>query len=166
MRHHTEQIKPPRDEDALDRGRREARGLWFTQPNATGMVGLRGVLDPEGAAILKSAIDPLSIPRPERDQHGHTVKADDRTPARRRMEALLAMVQRGVASADGVPTTDKAKVVVLIDLDTLLTDLGDDVPEAFRRQRPAAPCAGTGSGRGAWAGQGTGPAPALALEPG
>ena len=125
VRHHTEQIKPPRDEDALDRGRRDARGLWFSQPNATGMVGLRGMLDPEGAAILKSAVDPLSIPCPERDEHGHTVKPDDRTPARRRMDALLAMVQRGVASADGVPTTDKAKVVVLIDLETLLGDLSD-----------------------------------------
>ena len=138
VRHHTEQIKPPRDEDALDRGRRDARGLWFTQPNATGMVGLRGVLDPEGAAILKSAIDPLSIPCPEKDEQGRTVTPDDRTPARRRMDALLAIVQRGVASADGVPTTDKAKVVVLIDLDDLLADLHDDIPEAFRRKGSSA----------------------------
>ena len=98
------------------------------------MVGLRGVLDPEGAAILKSAIDPLSIPCPEKDEQGRTVTPDDRTPARRRMDALLAIVQRGVASADGVPTTDKAKVVVLIDLDDLLADLNGDIPEAFRRK--------------------------------
>src|SRR6478736_2616354 len=123
VRHHTEQVRPPRDEDRLDLGRREARGLWFTQPNATGMVGLRGVLDPEGAAVLKAAIDPLSIPCPEKDEHGRTVTPDDRTPARRRMDALLTMVQRGVASADGVPTTDKAKVVVLIDLETLVDDV-------------------------------------------
>ena len=123
VRHHTEQIKPPRDEDALDHGRREARGLWFTQPNATGMVGMRGVLDPEGAAVLKAAIDPLSIPRPETDEQGRTVKPDGRTPARRRMDALLEIVQRGVASADGVPTTDKAKVVVFIDLETLVDDV-------------------------------------------
>ncbi|GAA2158647.1 uncharacterized protein DUF222 [Humibacillus xanthopallidus] len=144
VRHHTEQIKPPRDEDALDKGRRNARGLWFTPPNATGMVGMRGVLDPEGAAIIKSAIDPLSLPRPEKDKHGHTTAPDDRTPAHRRMDALLAMLQRAVASGDGVPTTDKAKVVVLIDLDTLLTDLGDDIPDAFRRK----PGAATGSGAG------------------
>jgi hypothetical protein len=156
VRHHTEQIKPPRDEDALDRGRRDARGLWFTQPNATGMVGMRGVLDPEAAAVLKSAIDPLAIPRPERDKHGHTVKPDDRTPARRRMEALLAMVQRGVASADGVPTTDKAKVVVLIDLETLLTDLNGEVPEAFRRKDSSGTCAGAGAGFGTGTGFGTG----------
>jgi hypothetical protein len=146
VRHHTEQVRPPRDEDALDRGRRDARGLWFTQPNATGMVGLRGVLDPEGAAILKSAIDPLSVPRPEKDEDGRTIAEDERTPARRRMDALLEMVQRGVASAKGVPTTDKAKVVVLIDLDTLLGDLNPNVPEAFRRKSAADGCAGTGSG--------------------
>src|SRR4051794_38494462 len=85
VRHHSEQVRPPRDEDALDRGRRDARGLWFTQANATGMVGLRGVLDPEGAAILRSAIDPLSIPRPEKDEKGRTVAPDERTPAKRRM---------------------------------------------------------------------------------
>ena len=102
------------------------------------MVGLRGVLDPEGAAILKSAIDPLSIPCPEKDEQGRTVTPDDRTPARRRMDALLAIVQRGVASADGVPTTDKAKVVVLIDLDDLLADLNGDIPEAFRRKGSSA----------------------------
>lgn len=134
VRHHSEQVRPPRDEDRLDRGRREARGLWFTPPNATGMVGLRGVLDPEGAAVLRSAIDPLSIPCPEKDEHGHTVTPDDRTPARRRMDGLLTMVQRGVASADGVPTTDKAKVVVLIDLESLVSDLEPDVPESFRRR--------------------------------
>ena len=147
VRHHTEQIKPPRDEDALDRGRRDARGLWFSQPNATGMVGLRGVLDPEGAAILKSAIDPLSIPCPERDEHGHTVKPDDRTPARRRMDALLAMVQRGVASADGVPTTDKAKVVVLIDLETLLGDRDErPAPRAALRAHTSAASAALAQG--------------------
>ncbi|MGO4604459.1 DUF222 domain-containing protein [Terrabacter sp. 2YAF2] len=156
VRHHTEQIKPPRDEDALDRGRRDARGLWFTQPNATGMVGLRGVLDPEGAAILKSAIDPLSIPCPEMDEQGRTVTPDDRTPARRRMDALLAIVQRGVASADGVPTTDKAKVVVLIDLDDLLADLHDDIPEAFRRKGSSDASTGTCAGGRPRTGSGSG----------
>ena len=154
VRHHTEQTTPPCDQDALDRGRRDARGLWFTPPTATGMVALRGMLDPEGAAIVKSAIDPLSIPRPERDEHGHTITPDERTPARRRMEALLAMLQRGVASADGVPTTDKAKVVVLIDLDTLTThandldDANDVIPQPFRRDRTTHTGSGTGTGTG------------------
>jgi hypothetical protein len=146
-RHHTEQVRPPRDEDRLDRGRREARGLWFTPPTATGMVGLRGVLDPEGAAVLKAAIDPLSIPCPETDERGHTLTPDERTPARRRMDALLTVVQRGVASADGVATTDKAKVVVLIDLDTLIRDVSDVGTSTG---------AGTGTGIGSSVGVGAG----------
>ena len=124
VRHHTEQVKPPRDEDKLDGGRRAARGLWFAEPNATGMVGMRGMLDPESAAVLKAAIDPLSIPCPTTDEHGRTIEPDDRTPARRRLDALMAFVARGVASADGVPTTDKAKVVVILDYDTLIGDVG------------------------------------------
>ncbi|MER7073219.1 DUF222 domain-containing protein [Terrabacter sp. NPDC000476] len=125
VRHHTEQIRPPRDEDdgSRDRQRRDARGLWFTQPNATGMVGLKGTLDPEGAAIIKAAIDPLSAPAPETDEQGRTVRPDERPAARRRMDALLGIVQRGVAAAEGVPVTDKAKVVVLLDYETLAGQL-------------------------------------------
>lgn len=120
IRHHAEQIRPPKDDDVLDEGRRQSRGLWFGQPNATGMVAMRGVLDPEAAAVIKSAIDPLSAPSPTTDEHGHTVQPDPRTPARRRADALLEIVARGVAAPDGVATTDKAKVVVLIDHDTLV----------------------------------------------
>ncbi|GAA1985231.1 hypothetical protein GCM10009817_28350 [Terrabacter lapilli] len=89
------------------------------------MVGLRASLDPEAAAILKAAIDPLSAPDPDTDDHGRVVTRDQRSAARRRLEALLAIVQRGVAAADGIPTTDKAKIVVLIDHGTLLHDLND-----------------------------------------
>ncbi|MHA3838126.1 DUF222 domain-containing protein [Terrabacter sp. AAH1] len=136
-RHHTEQVRPPRDEDTLDQGRRQARGLWFTPPTKTGMVGLRGMLDPEGAAILQAAIDPLAAPRPVKDEHGHTTAPDERTPARRRMDALLTIVGRGVAAARGVPVTDKAKVVVLIDYDALTADLENTLG------------AGKGAGKGA-----------------
>ena len=124
-RHHNEQIKPPRDMEGLDRARREVRGLWFGSPNATGMVFMRGVLDPESAAILTSAIDPLAVPCPTRNEHGRTIERDERRPERRRLEALLDVVGRGVAGADGVRTTDKAKVVVLIDHDKLIGDVRD-----------------------------------------
>lgn len=119
VRQHAEQLRPPKDDDALEEGRRQARGLWFTPPNPAGMVTLRGLLDPEAAAVLKSAVDPLSAPCPTRDGHGHLVEPDPRSPARRRADALLEVLARGVAAADGVPATDKAKVVVLIDHDTL-----------------------------------------------
>lgn len=119
VRHHGEQVLPPRDEDRLDAGRQAARGLWFGQPNATGMVPMRASLDPEAAAIFKSAVDPLSIPSPITDPNGRTIEPDPRTPARRRADALLEIVQRGVASAEHLPSTDKAKVVVTIDHDVL-----------------------------------------------
>jgi hypothetical protein len=119
VRHHGEQVRPPRDEDRLDAGRQAARGLWFGQPNATGMVPMRASLDPEAAAIFKSAVDPLSIPSPITDPYGRTIEPDPRTPARRRADALLEIVQRGVASAEHLPSTDKAKVVVTIDHDVL-----------------------------------------------
>lgn len=123
VRHHSEQVRPPReeerDDDRLEEGRRAARGLWFGQPSATGMVSLRGVLDPEAAAIIKSAIDPLSAPCPTTDEHGHTLAPDPRTPAKRRADALLELVMRGVSAGDGLPGTDKAKVVVTIEHDVL-----------------------------------------------
>lgn len=142
IRHHAEQIRPPKDEEALDEGRRQARGLWFGQPNATGMVAMRGTLDPEAAAVIKSAVDPLSLPCPTKDAHGHIVERDPRSPARRRADALLEVVARGVSAPDGVSTTDKAKVVVLIDHETLVGQvrgtgqaLSGDVlsPEVVRR---------------------------------
>lgn len=119
VRHHTEQVRPPVDGDRVEEGRRAARGLWFGQPTATGMVSLRGVLDPEAAAVLKSAVDPLSVPCPVRDGQGRPVAPDPRTPAKRRADALLEVVARGVAAGDGLPGTDKAKVVVTIEHDVL-----------------------------------------------
>lgn len=149
-RHHTEQIRPPHDDhddDRRDQKRRDARGLWFTHPTATGMVGMRATLDPEAAAILKAAIDPLAAPDPVHDEACRTVARDSRAPARRRLDALLAIVQRGVASAGHLPTTDKAKIVVLIDHDALLHDLDDD--QASGRGRG-------GTGRGGATGRGSG----------
>lgn len=120
IRHHAEQVRPPIDQDALDEGRRRARGVWFAQPNPTGMVTMRATLDPEAAAVIKSAVDPLSLPCPTKDRHGHVIELDTRTPARRRADALLELVARGVSAPEGVATTDKAKVVVLIEHETLV----------------------------------------------
>ncbi|WP_139142642.1 DUF222 domain-containing protein, partial [Humibacillus sp. DSM 29435] len=55
----SDQVRPPKDAEEHDQKRRDGRGLWFTSPNAAGMVGMSGTLDPEGAATLKAAIDPL-----------------------------------------------------------------------------------------------------------
>ena len=119
VREQTDQIRPPKDLDRMDAARREGRGLWLSAPNASGMVRLSGMFDPEGAAVIKSAIDPLAQPCPERDEHGHTVRPDPRPAHRRHADALLEVVRRGVSSPGAAPSTDKAKVVVTIDLDVL-----------------------------------------------
>jgi hypothetical protein len=125
IRHHTEQLRPPTDTDgpeaveAVEEGRRRARGLWLSRPNPTGMVTMRGTLDPEAAAVITSALDPLSAPCATTDRHGHLLERDLRSPARRRADSLVQVVARGVSAPGAVPATDKAKVVVLIDHDTL-----------------------------------------------
>jgi hypothetical protein len=122
-RHHTEQVRPPKDEDRLDAGRKAARGLWFGQPATNGMVPFHGRLDPEGAAMFKSAIDALSRPRPEKDECDRTIAPDPRTPATRRGDALVDLIGRAVQAATGVPVTDKAKIVVTLDWETLIGQL-------------------------------------------
>ena len=114
IRQELEQVTPPPDAQERDAAQRASRGLWFGAPNPAGMVGLRGTLDPEAAATVASAVDALARPEPERDECGHTIGPDPRTAAKRRADALVELVGRGVAAAAGVPVTDKAKVVVTI----------------------------------------------------
>lgn len=119
VRHHTETLIPPRDSAGLDTARRASRGLWFDPPCATGMVAGRFTLDPEGAAIVRAAIDPLAAPRPALGPDGRVLEPDPRTPATRRADALLEVIGRGVASPGAAPSTDRAKVLVTIDLPVL-----------------------------------------------
>ncbi|MDN5765347.1 MAG: HNH endonuclease [Humibacillus sp.] len=115
----SDQVRPPKDAEEHDQRRREGRGLWFTGPNAAGMVEMTGTLDPEGAAIIKSAIDPLATPCPLTDEAGVKIEDDPRPSHQRRMDALLDVVGRGVSSPGKAPSTDRAKIVVTIDLETL-----------------------------------------------
>lgn len=118
VRHHTETVAPPADLGGLEAARRASRGLWFDRPCANGMVTGRFTLDPEGAAIVQSAIDPLSAPRTLLGADGQE-QPDPRLPATRRADALLEVIGRGVASPGAAPSTDRAKVLVTIDLPVL-----------------------------------------------
>lgn len=118
VRHHTETVAPPTDLGGLEAARRASRGLWFDRPCANGMVTGRFTLDPEGAAIVQSAIDPLSAPRPLLGAGGQE-QPDPRLPATRRADALLEVVSRGVASPGAAPSTDRSKVIVTVDLPVL-----------------------------------------------
>lgn len=118
VRHHTETVAPPADLGGLEAARQASRGLWFDRPCANGMVTGRFTLDPEGAAIVQSAIDPLSAPRPLLGADAQE-PPDPRLPATRRADALLEVIGRGVASPGAAPSTDRAKVLVTIDLPVL-----------------------------------------------
>jgi hypothetical protein len=106
------------------------------------MVNVTAVLDPEGAAVLKGAVEPLSAPAPERDTRGRVVQPDPRPAAQRRADALIEIVARGVSAPGAAPSTDKAKVVVTMPYDVLAgavkgsgTTISGDVlsPETVRR---------------------------------
>ncbi|HET7399167.1 MAG TPA: DUF222 domain-containing protein [Intrasporangium sp.] len=114
-------LKPPRELDAQDAGRRLGRAFSRVGRSA-GMSEYRLRLDPEGAAIIDAAIDPLSRPRPDLGWDG-VDRDDPRSPATRRADALLELVGRAVAAPEGMPRTERAKLVVTMSVEALLGQL-------------------------------------------
>jgi hypothetical protein len=64
--------------------------------------------------VIEAAVQGLSAPRPADGE------PDRRPSGQRRMDALLEVVRRGVASAEGVATTAKAELFVTVSLDDLV----------------------------------------------
>jgi hypothetical protein len=114
-------LKPPSELDREDAGRRLGRALSKTGSTA-GYTEYRLRLDPEGAAVLDAAIDPLARPRPDLGWAGDT-KDDPRTPATRRADALLELIGRAVAAPQGVTRTPRTRLVVTISYEALLDQL-------------------------------------------
>ena len=108
--------EPDDDEDQDDE--QGARRLLRKIGTVAGLTEWQLLLDDEAQAILTAALDPLSKPRPGADEHGRAL-LDPRTAATRRADALLEIIGRGVASPEGIPVTDKAKIQVTVDLDAL-----------------------------------------------
>jgi hypothetical protein len=105
----------------LSAGREIAPGLW--QYAMT--------LDNEARAILESATGPLSAPRPPCDAAGTPTSGPDlRSAGRRRAEALITMLSRGLANtaateAAGYPNASaKAVLMVTMNVDDLKNHLG------------------------------------------
>lgn len=111
-------LKPDRDLDREDEAMRRHRAL-VKGPGPAGMTSYRLLLDPEGAAILDAAIDPLA--RPQRDDESG--ERDERTPATRRADALLTVIGRGVSSPGEQPKAAKSQLVVTVRLDQLMAGL-------------------------------------------
>ena len=111
-------LRPPAELDREDEGRRLGRALSKVGTVA-GFTEYLLRLDPEGAAVLDAAIDPLARPRPELEWTGETT-SDPRTPATRRADALLELVSRAVAAPQGVTRTPRTKLVITMSLEALL----------------------------------------------
>ena len=122
-----------REEQSL----RAARSLT-KRPGPAGLAEYRLVLEPEGAATVDAALAALCGPVP-----GPNGEPDLRPASQRRAEALVDLVGRAVASAEGLPTTDRAQVLVTMSLDQVtvtaargggLTGTGEILsPAAVRR---------------------------------
>lgn len=125
----TRQILADHAEDELDKRdatlERTESLSWRTTP--TGMTRLTAELSPVNAAILTGALLPLSAPRGRsasaQDATGSDTPAeqDDRTPGKRRVDALIALVSRGARVDDGAAAalSSTARVTVTVPLSTL-----------------------------------------------
>ncbi|MGC0274617.1 DUF222 domain-containing protein [Pseudactinotalea sp. Z1739] len=109
-------IKPPKDLEAEEHGQRIRRAL-YTLPAAGGMTEYRVFLDPEGAAIIDATLSALSKPQPAEDG-----TPDPRSAPRRRADALVTIIQRGVSAPEGISQTTKAQVFVTIPLSDLRSE--------------------------------------------
>jgi len=85
-----------------------------------GLHWLRGRLTTEAAAVLRTALDPLSAPMPAADG-----ARDMRTPAQRRADALIELARRAL-TGDQLPDHggQRPQVVVTVPLRTLTDQLG------------------------------------------
>ena len=78
-------------------------------PLASGMTRIIGEADPESAAILKAAIDPITSPRrggprfvdPDDKARAEAIVADPRTTEQLTLDAFVELVRTGAAADDG-----------------------------------------------------------------
>ncbi len=108
-------IKPAADLTRQDERYHRARAL-FVRPDAAGLTEYRWLLGPDGAAVVDAALSELAAPVPAEDG-----TPDPRSPAQRRSDALLALVQRAVRTPDStLPSASAAHVVVTMDYERLV----------------------------------------------
>ena len=106
----TQLITPAEDLERDEQRRRLCRSLHKSRGPA-GMSRYQLILDPEGAAILDSAVAALSAP-----VKGPDGQRDPRPAATRRADALLEVIRRGVSAPGKQSTSEKAQIIVTIPL--------------------------------------------------
>jgi hypothetical protein len=114
-------LKPPAELDDEDRAMRAGRSFKKIGETA-GFIDYLLRLDPEAAAIIEAAIDPLARPRPDLDWGGDE-KEDPRRPETRRADALLEIIGRGVGAPEGVTRTPRTQLVVTMSFEALYEKL-------------------------------------------
>ncbi len=142
-------LRPPQQVEDEAQRLRAARSLTKIG-RCAGMTEYLWRLDPEGSAVLDAAVDALARPRPDLDwsrwpSHGsgagddeggagvdavrggrpgdRSRSVDPRSPATRRADAALELIQRAVAAPQGVTRTPRTKLVVTMSLEALLDRL-------------------------------------------
>ncbi len=126
-------LRPDKDLRDEDEALKASRSLTKSA-GACGMTRYRVDMDPEGAAIIDAALAALSAPVKSPDG-----TVDERSPARRRADALLTIIGRGVSSPGEAPKSDKAQVVVTISLQALTADLAHGRCGACGQDLPVGP---------------------------
>jgi hypothetical protein len=124
----------------LERAEKRAwhdRGLWLTDIAGTSRVRVTGWLDQDGAATIRTALDPLCAPRTTRrtgrsgdpgadpSANNDTDPSDVRSAGQRRVDVLVEVCR--LASACGeLPDNggDRPQVVVTVDYDSLREQVG------------------------------------------
>jgi hypothetical protein len=114
-------LKPPADIEDEERAKRAGRSFKKIGETA-GFIDYLLRLDPEAAAIVEAAIDPLARPRPDLDWGGDE-KEDPRRPETRRADALLEIIGRGVSAPEGVTRTPRTQLVVTVSFEVLYEGL-------------------------------------------
>jgi hypothetical protein len=109
-------LLPEKETTTKERAARELRGVTESSLAEGNVVRFVVTTDKDGAATIRAVLaSPLAAPAPDGDS-----PVDTRSAAQRKHDALLTVIGRGVASAEGVPTTTKARVVVTMTLADLL----------------------------------------------
>jgi hypothetical protein len=112
---------------ALDADRPARRELAFVR-DVGGCDLLRGRLDTEGAAVVRTAVDAISAPEAQ----------DTRTPARRRADGLVELCRRYLDSGQApMQGGEKPHIIVTMRLDDLSASLGNQPITAETARRLA-----------------------------
>jgi hypothetical protein len=116
LRHLVECARPEQDSDDFEKAQRRGRGM-YERAVAGDLTEFVLRLDPEGAAFVRAAVDPLAKPAPDGDG------PDPRSPQQRRADAFLMILKRGMESPGQAGTTSNAKVIVTLSWEQLVGQL-------------------------------------------